>query len=294
MPSKAPIDSALAQRLIAKQFPQWQELPVNPVIPGGWDNRSFRLGDEMLIRLPSRQEYAAQVEKEQQWLPRLAPFLPLEIPKPLAMGKPDEGYPWNWSIYRWIEGEPVSLTASVNLVELANSLAEFLNALHKIDTRGGPRAGAHSFYRGGSLKVYDTEMRQALELIQINAPKATEIWEKALSTRWQGAAVWVHGDVSAGNLLLKEGKLSAVIDFGQLAVGDPACDLVIAWTLFQGQSRELFRKKLNLDSATWLRATAWALWKASIVAAGLTDPNNFESLLSRKLIEELLDQNLFL
>ncbi len=284
------IDVALVRRLVATQFPQWKDLSVRPVALSGWDNRTFHLGEDMLVRMPSAVEYAAQVEKEHKWLPRLAPFLPLSIPVPLAIGEPAEGYPWRWSIYRWLEGEAAAFAPIDDLCAFATSLAQFLIALQRIDPSEGPLPGPHSFYRGGALMTYDSETRWAIAALKgrIDTDAAVEIWETGLSTNWRRAPVWVHGDISAGNLLVQEGRLRAVIDFGQLAVGDPACDLAIAWTLFEGQSREVFRNMLPLDEGTWARGRAWTLWKALIVAAGGTDPNNHESAHCWRIIDEVL------
>jgi aminoglycoside phosphotransferase (APT) family kinase protein len=287
---KLTIDERLVCRLIATQFPQWQNLPVRGVAVGGWDNRTFHLGEDMLVRMPSAAEYAAQVEKEQHWLPGLAPFLPLQIPIPLAIGEPAEGYPWRWSVYRWLKGETATSAHITHLHDLALNLAQFLLALQSIDSTGGPAPGLHSFYRGGSLSTYDAATRHAIAGLkdQIDSHAATEVWEMAIATSWQNAPVWVHGDISAGNLLLQKGQLSAVIDFGQLAIGDPACDLAIAWTFFSGESRAAFRNTLPLDAATWARGRAWTLWKALITAAGFTSPNNLEARRCWRIISEVL------
>ncbi len=284
------IDDALVHRLIATQFPKWKDLLIRPVALSGWDNRTFHLGDEMLVRMPSREEYAAQVEKEQHWLPKLAPCLPLPIPIPLAIGEPMDGYPWKWSIYRWLEGESAASGYIADLSEFAASLAQFLIALQRIDSTGGPLPGLHSFYRGGELTTYDAEVRCALAALKgkIDVAAATEVWDMAIATTWNRAPVWVHGDISAGNLLVKNGSLSAVIDFGQLAIGDPACDLTIAWTFFKEKDREVFQEMLSLDAGTWARGLAWTLWKALVVAAGFTNPNNFESARAWRIIEEVL------
>ena len=269
-PEKFPIDAALVRRLVATQFPQWADLPVEPVAFGGWDNRTFHLGDHMTVRLPSAAAYALQVEKEQRWLPRLAPHLPLPIPVPLAMGVPAEDYPWHWSVYRWLDGEIA--TIETHRRSAANSRRrwrDFLVALQRIDATGGPPPGPHNFYRGGPLTVYDGETRQALAALEgrIDTGAAREVWEAALAATWRGQPVWVHGDVASGNLLVRDGVLSAVIDFGSSAVGDPACDLYIAWTFLEGESREAFRAALPLDEATWARGRGWTLWKALITLA---------------------------
>ena len=267
------IDAGLVRRLIASQFPQWAKLPVTAVEPGGWDNRTFRLGEQMSVRLPSAQAYVAQVDKEQRWLPQLAPQLPVLISVPLARGAPGEGYPWSWSVYRWLDGEPAAAGAIADLTQFALSVAGFLAALHRIDATGGPPAGRHNFHRGGQLVVYDAETEAALLALtgRIDLAGARTVWQTALASAWRGPPLWVHGDIAWGNLLVDKGALCAVIDFGSSAVGDPACDLVIAWTQLSGASREAFRAALALDEDTWHRARGWALWKALITAAGHDD-----------------------
>jgi aminoglycoside phosphotransferase (APT) family kinase protein len=261
------IDAALAARLVAAQFPEWAGLPVVPVDQPGWDNRTFRLGDAMSVRLPSAEAYVPSVEKEHTWLPRLAPRLPLPIPVPLALGAPGGEYPWPWSVRRWIDGRPSSRDRIRDLVAFARDLAGFLVALQSIDPSGGPAAGAHCFHRGGSLRVYDAETHAAIARLgsRIDGAAATDAWNAALKATWTGRPVWFHGDVASGNLLVDDrGDLSAVIDFGTSGVGDPACDLVIAWTLFDGESRAEFRRLVPADDAMWARARGWALWKALI------------------------------
>ena len=263
------IDASLVTHLVSAQFPQWAGLPVRRVELDGWDNRTFRLGTDKLVRLPSAGAYAAQVAKEHRWLPVLAPRLPLPIPVPLAVGAPGDGYPWSWSVYRWLEGEAAETTDVDDWREFAETLAGFLLALHRLDTTDGPAPGEHNFFRGGSLAVYDRETRHAIDVLgdRVDAATVTAVWEAALASRWHRPPVWVHGDVSAGNLLVRRGRLSAVIDFGSSAVGDPACDLVIAWTLLRGAGREAFRRTVALDEETWDRARGWALWKSLITLA---------------------------
>lgn len=257
------------EQLVAAQFPQWAHLPVKPVELSGWDNSTFRLGEEMSVRLPSAARYAAQVEKEQRWLPQLAPFLPLPVPIPLARGTPDESYPYHWSVYRWLDGENAALERIGDLAQFATMLAGFLTALQGIDSQNGPPPGAHNFFRGGPLSTYDAETREAIANLkgEIDGDSATRVWEAALQSTWSGSPVWLHGDVATGNLLVQKGRLSAIIDFGCSGVGDPACDLTIAWTFLRGESREAFRSALSLDHATWARGRGWALWKALITLA---------------------------
>jgi aminoglycoside phosphotransferase (APT) family kinase protein len=283
------IDDKLVHHLVATQFPQWKNLPVRPVAFSGWDNRTFHLGEHMLVRMPSSSEYEAQVEKEQQWLPKLAPHLPLPIPAPLAVGKPAEGYPLHWSIYQWLDGETATIGRITNLSDFAISLGKFLIAFQSISSTGGPLPGLHSFYRGGNLAIYDDESRQAIAALKdkIDIVETVDIWEAALASKWSNTPVWVHGDISTGNLLVQEGRLSAVIDFGQLTIGDPACDLAIAWTLFKNESREAFRNTLALDSDTWVRGRGWALWKALIVYAQLPGTNHLEIENSKRILDEI-------
>jgi aminoglycoside phosphotransferase (APT) family kinase protein len=267
------IDAALAAQMVAAQFPEWAGLPVVPVEQPGWDNRTFRLGDTMSVRLPSAAAYVPSVRKEHTWLPRLAPRLPLPIPVPLAMGSPGDEYPWPWSVRRWIDGRVSSRERIRDLVAFARDLAGFLVALQRIDPTGGPAAGAHCFHRGADLRVYDAETHEAIAALgpRIDGATATDAWQAALAATWTGAPVWFHGDIAAGNLLLDDqGDLAAIIDFGTSGVGDPACDLVIAWTLFEGTSRAEFRRQMPADDAMWARARGWALWKALIT---IDNPN---------------------
>lgn len=284
------IDSALVGRLVTEQFPQWADLPVRPVEEDGWDNRTFRLGEDMAVRLPSGEAYALQVEKEQRWLPRLAPYLPLPIPVPLAMGVPADGYPWRWSVYRWLDGETASVERIDDLRDFATALARFLVSLQAIDPAGGPPPGNHNFYRGGPVATYDGETRSAIGELssEIDDAAATEVWQAALEAAWDGSPVWVHGDVSVGNLLVKEGRLAAVIDFGSSAVGDPSCDLTIAWTLFSDESRDAFRRALAADPGAWARGRGWTLWKALITLAACRDTDPIQENWARRAIGEVL------
>jgi aminoglycoside phosphotransferase (APT) family kinase protein len=291
---KVLIDASLVRRLISAQFPRWADLPVEPVEVDGWDNTTFHLGEHMTARLPSAERYAAQVDKEHRWLPRLAPHLPLPIPVPMAKGVPAEGYPWQWSVYRWIKGQTATVERIADLRRFANELARFLTALQRIDPTGGPPPGPHNFFRGGPLRVYDAETRQALSALdgRIDTGAATAVWEAALAATWHGQPVWVHGDVAAGNLLVEDGRLSAVIDFGTSGVGDPSCDLAISWTLFEGESRNEFRASLQQDDATWARGRGWTLWKALITLAERKNTNTPEARDARHVIDEVLADHL--
>lgn len=229
----------------------------------------------MSIRLPSAESYAEKVQIEQRWLPRLAPHLSCKIPKPLAMGQPSTDYPWNWSVYQWIDGESANTLTidEAHLPHIASQLAQFLIELQTINATEGPIPGPHNFYRGGSLSVYDAETQSALAQLHdfIDIKTATDIWQKALFSQWNNNPVWVHGDFSAGNILINDNRLTAVIDFGGMGVGDPACDLVIAWTFLKNESQEIFRSSLHFDADTWARARGWALWKALITLVQIED-----------------------
>lgn len=284
------VSEATVRRLVATQFPQWADLPVTAVKPGGWDHRTFRLGEQMAVRLPSAQRYALQVGKEHQWLPTLAPWLPLPIPVSLALGVPGEGYPWSWSVRRWIPGDAAAQSPIDDPVRFAVTLAEFLIALQRVDPTGGPVAGAHSFHRGASPAVYDAETRRAIDTLgaRIDTRQATKVWEAALQASPPESPVWFHGDVAAGNLLVRDGQLSAVIDFGCCGVGDPACDTAIAWTLLSGDSREAFHATLSVSAATWARGRGWALWKTLITLVEHLDTDSVKADEARRVLHEVL------
>jgi len=194
--------------------------------------------------------------------------------------------------YKFLKGEPLSLCQHVNYCQIAKDLAQFLQELESISIEGGPKAGLHSFFRGGDLSVYAEQTAKAIKALHqtIEAEKALHLWKEAVKHPWKQKDVWVHGDISPGNLLALHGKLVAVIDFGQLCCGDPACDLVIAWTLFPKESRKVFFENLHFDEHTLLRAKAWALWKALIVAAGFTKPDNIEAKKCLEIINLLLTE----
>ena len=201
---KADITPEVVSRLVAAQFPQWADLPIRPVDADGWDNATFRLGRHMLVRLPSSQAYAEQVDKEQRWLPVLAGQLPLPVPEPLARGEPGCGFPRPWSVYRWIDGHTAGAGQIADLCEFAADLAGFLAALYQVDPSGGPLPGTHNFFRGGSPAYYDAETRAALTTLHghIDTGLAAEVWEAALKAPQDSPPVWFHGDAQPGNLLL--------------------------------------------------------------------------------------------
>jgi len=291
---KADISAGLVSRLVATQFPQWADLPVRPVDVDGWDNATFRLGEGMLVRLPSAEEYVPGTRKEQRWLPVLAGQLPLPIPELLAAGGPACGFPRPWSVYRWIDGTPVSGRTVPDLPQFAADLAGFLTALYRIDPAGGPPPGPHNFFRGGPLAVYDGETQQALGALQghIDVVLAAEVWQAALRATWPGRPVWFHGDAQPGNLLAKRGRLCAVIDFGTCGVGDPACDTTIAWTFLSGESSRVFKERLPVDAATWVRGRGWAIWKAMKVLVGALPHDPQDAAFTTRVIDKILADHL--
>lgn len=275
-PNEVPTDAALVRRLITTQFPQWAALAIAPVVSAGTDNALYRLGDALVVRLPRVHWAVGQVQKEQKWLPKLAPHLPLAIPSPLALGVPGEGYPWHWSVYRWLPGDNATLEQLANLSEAATTLAGFITALQSLDATDGPAPGEHNSGRGVPLAARDSAVRHAIDKLhgRIDTDAATKAWETALQTpAWDKAPVWLHGDLHSGNLLAPHGQLSAVIDFGCLGVGDPACELLVAWNLLDAKTRSVFREALSVDDHTWERGRGWALSVALIALPYYWDTN---------------------
>jgi aminoglycoside phosphotransferase (APT) family kinase protein len=283
------IDAALARALVDSQFPQWAHLPISAVEFDGWDNRTFRLGSELTVRLPSGSWYAQQVEKEQRWLPVLAPQLPLPIPAPVGEGTPALGFPYPWSVYRWLDGELASRSPIADPVDFAMRLAGFLNVLRGVDATGGPGPGQHNFFRGGPLATYEAEALAAIDTLgaEVSRDRLMPVWEDAMATGWDREPVWFHGDVAAGNLLVRDGRLAAVLDFGSSGVGDPACDTVIAWTFLSGPSRDRFRAELDVDAATWSRGRGWGLWKALITLVGQLERDEPQAADTRRDIDRI-------
>jgi aminoglycoside phosphotransferase (APT) family kinase protein len=261
-PEEVETDVALVRRLLARQFPQWADLPITSVDSYGTDHDIYRLGDYLVARMPRVGWAIGQAAKEREWLPRLAPQLPLAVPMPLAMGLPAEGYPFEWSIYEWLPGDNANSHID-DLDQAAVALAEFIRALRQIDTTGAHPRPVHG--RGGPLSEGDKQVRRSIMELgdRIDSDTTLRIWEESLAAPpWEGKEVWVHGDLLPGNLLVVEGRLSGVIDFGGLNVGDPACDLQPAWNIFSGESRERFFTELEVDQASWLRGRGWALYQA--------------------------------
>lgn len=256
----------LVRRLLRHQFPRWADLEVTEVASQGWDNRTFRLGHELSVRLPSADGYAPQVDREHRWLPFLGRALSLPIPSPVAKGTPSSQFPRAWSVYRWLDGTPLHEARKVDLAGLAVDVADFLLALQAVPVPAeAPLPEPSNGFRGGRFDRYLVEGQAAVSSLARPLRAQARRWlHEAVESPWVLPPVWVHGDMAAGNLLTRDGRLGAVIDFGCLAVGDPACDLTVAWTIFDEHSRATFRQHVGHDSATWRRARGWALWKAAI------------------------------
>lgn len=254
--------------LMASQFPEWRDLPVRPVLSHGTVNALFRLGDELVLRFPLQPSLDPALREElideQRNAALLAPHLPLPVPEPIALGEPGEGYPGPWTAYRWIPGEIASADAIHDPDALASELAAFVSALHGVDTgsRIGPERG-----RGGPLQLTDELVRRCIvqSADLVDAVALERVWARCLE---QGAGdvsrVWIHADLMPGNLVLRDGRLAGVIDFGTVRIGDPAVDLMPAWNLLPAFARDTYRRALGVDDATWERGRGWAIVQAIV------------------------------
>jgi aminoglycoside phosphotransferase (APT) family kinase protein len=291
-PGAHPVDEDLVRRLIAAQFPEWAGLPVRRFPSGGTVNAMFRLGEDMVVRLPLVEGGARDVLKERTWLPRLAPHLPVPIPVPLGAGRPAEGYPWPWAVHTWLPGEPPEAGALTQPALLAQDLAHFVTAMRAVDLPGAPPA-----HRGGPLAALDAPTRTAIAHLRalpqenVDCDAATAVWNAALrAPAWPGPPVWLHADLMPGNLLVSAGRLTSVIDFGCLGAGDPACDLFPAWNLLPPAARQTFREALHVPDATWTRGRARTLSQALIALPYYRDTNPAMASNARHVIRAVLDE----
>ena len=283
-------DADVVRRLLRTQQPQWADLPIVRMSSTGTDNAMYRVGDDLVARLPLRPASTLPIDKEHRWLPVLAPHLPLTIPIPVAMGEPTADFPWPWSVYPWLPGED-AITACFDRDVAAVDLARFLRALWSVDPTGGPAPSGANFDRGVPLRTRDAGTRAAIAAVRdvVDADAATAAWDAALAAPdWAAPGVWVHGDIAAGNLLVRDGRLASVLDFGCLGIGDPACDVLVAWELFDGRSRDRFRAELDVDDATWARGRGWALSTAVGALAYYETTNPFMAEQGRRKLAAVL------
>ncbi len=280
-------DEALVERLLRDQFPEWAVLPIRRLHSDGTDNAMYRLGNELVARLPLIDWAVPQIDKERTWLPRLAPWLPVAVPEQLATGEPAHGYPWPWAVYRWIDGENTHPDHLVDPARAAGDLAAFVQALRTVDLADAPASP-----RGRNLALDDAAIRGAIEEVrdEFDSSVLLEIWEAALAAPpWDGPPMLVHADLTDGNVLQRDGRLRAVIDFSAFGCGEPANDLDPAWGMFSGASRDAFRDALSPDDATWARARGWAVKSVyGLVYYRLTNPGIVERCRRRlaSLVEE--------
>ncbi|MGV9284901.1 aminoglycoside phosphotransferase family protein [Streptomyces sp. NPDC003730] len=286
------VDDRLVRRLVDGQFPHWSGLPVERFPSGGTVNAMYRLGETMVVRLPLVRGGVADVTTEREWLPRLAPLLPTAVPEVLGSGAPAEGYPWPWSVYRWLPGELPEAGALTDPESLAADLAAFVAAMRSVALPDPPNA-----YRGGPLATLDEPTRAALAALRelpeegADCDALTEVWQDALGApAWDGQARWLHADLMPGNLLLSGGRLAGVIDFGCMGVGDPACDLFPAWNLLPPGARETFREALGVDGATWRRGRGRTLSQALIALPYYRESNPAMAGNARHVIRSVLTE----
>lgn len=282
------IDARLVRNLLERQHPAWAHLPLQRVPSSGTDNALFRLGPSMVVRMPRIEWAVDAVSLEFEWLPRLAPHLPLDIPRPRSLGEPGAGYPWPWAIYEWLDGEDAR-GGIADVIQAAGDIADFLMALRTIDTAGAPVPEPGR--RGNSLRFVDEQTRRSLAACAglIDAAAGATAWEEALAApEWDGPGMWFHGDVAGGNLLVSEGRLSAVIDFALMGVGDPACDLAVAWELLDSPARGVFRSAVGADDASWARGRGWALCTALWALPYYLDTNPVMVAQSRRKVAAVL------
>jgi aminoglycoside phosphotransferase (APT) family kinase protein len=281
------IDAGLVGRLVAEQFPHLADLPITEVRSTGTVNAIYRLGDRLCARLPRVAEWAPDLDREWRWLPELAPRLPLRVPEPVGRGRPGGSYPFSWAIYGWIDGQPYADELVDDERRAAEDLARFVVDLRRIDPVGAPRGGRRP------LRELDAVTREVIESARgvIDGDAAVAAWERALrAPAWAGSPVWIHSDLLRPNVLVRDGRVCAVIDFGGVGVGDPAADVIAAWSVFGRAGRGVFRAALEVDDGTWERARGFALHQAALIVPYYVETNpGFVASARRTIVEVLAD-----
>lgn len=283
------IDEDLVRRLLASQMPQWADLPLRLAEPIGTDNVMIRLGDSLALRLPRTEDAAESMHKEQELVPRIAPLLPVEVPVPVGVGEPGHGYPWPWSVYPWIAGRNPDPGEAGS--ELARDLADFVQALRGADTFGLAAEGPLHSYRADSIQLRDATTRRCIDECEglIDTTRAAEAWDRAKRVPdYDGTPVWMHSDVQPGNVLVRDGRLASVIDWGAVALGEPAVDCIVAWTLLTPATRPAFRARVGVDDDTWHRGRAWALSIALVALPYYVHTNAQITAWSRYAIDQVV------
>ena len=279
------IDAGLVGRLVAEQFPHLADLPITEVRSTGTVNAIYRLGDRLCARLPRVAEWAPDLDREWRWLPELAPRLPLRVPEPVGRGRPGGSYPFSWAIYGWIDGQPYADRLVDDERRAAEDLARFVVDLRRIDPVGAPRGGRRP------LRELDGVTREVIASARgvIDGDAAVAAWERALrAPAWAGSPVWIHSDLLRPNVLVRDGRVCAVIDFGGVGVGDPAADVIAAWSVFGRAGRGVFRAALEVDDGTWERARGFALHQAALIVPYYGETNPGFAASARRTIEEVL------
>ena len=283
------VDTGLVvvRSLLAAQFPEWSSLPLSAVPSTGTVNTIYRLGDSLCVRLPRVEAWAGDLRKELEWLPRLAPCLSLRVPRPVARGAPGDGYPFAWAIYEWLPGETFDAERMDDEAQAAADLAQFASELRGADHAGAPRSR-----RDRPLRVRDPEIRAVLPAVRevVDLAAVTARWDAALAApAWDGTLEWTHGDLLPPNLLLASGRLVAVLDFGNMGLGDPAVDVVAAWTVFGPDGRAMYRDALGVDDGTWARARGLALHQALMIIPYYADTNPGFVAMAKRTVDALID-----
>jgi aminoglycoside phosphotransferase (APT) family kinase protein len=292
-PAEVTIDRSLVVALLKEQHTDLADLPLTQ-IGEGWDNKLFRLGDDLMVRVPRRAASAALIEQEQRWLPGLSLRLPLPVPVPLRVGRPGCGFPWSWSVVPWFPGQSALLTSREKLATTAVALARFLHALHQPAPGDAPRNPWRGVPLASRAATLEKDLRQVEDSVDRRA--VLDLWERVLSTPpWSGPPLWIHGDLHPGNLVVNDGRLSAVIDFGDLTAGDPATDLSVGWMLLPSPAarstfREAFSECDSLDDDTWMRARGWAL-ALGLAYLGASRGDEAMGVLGRTTIDAAVNDN---